>query len=151
MIKTIAVGFTPVPKKSEAERRISNFENCGVIDSENVDDKKSQDPEKAPELKQDQNSENSVISTDPQPFKPAYKKRVMPFSACSNPDFLLEKGFSIEETTGPCGGVIKPDIVFFGEGLPQVRNDLFQNHSKSFEKFRNSTELWRKMLKKSIY
>ena len=56
MIKTIAVGFTPVPKKSEAERRISNFENCGVIDSENVDDKKSQDPEKAPELKQDQNS-----------------------------------------------------------------------------------------------
>ena len=132
MIKTIAVGFGPVPNKSEAERRISNFESCGVSDSENVDCKKFQAPEKEQESNGDQNSENSIISMGPQPLKPAYKKRVIPFSACSNPDFLLEKGFSIEETTGPCGGVIKPDIVFFGEGLPQVRNYLFRNDSFSF-------------------
>ena len=145
MIKTIAVGFGPVPKKPEAERKISNLESCGVTDSENVDGKKSQDPEKEPEFKEDQNSEKSVISIGPQPFKPAYKKRVIPFSACSNPDFLLEKGFSIEETTGPCGGVIKPDIVFFGEGLPQVRNYLFRYVSLFIEQFRNFTELWKKM------
>ena len=51
--------------------------------------------------------------------EPQYKKRILPYNAIQE-DFLLGKGFSIEENTGVCGGVIKPDIVFFGEGLPQV-------------------------------
>ncbi|XP_038104404.1 NAD-dependent protein deacetylase Sirt2 [Culex quinquefasciatus] len=34
-------------------------------------------------------------------------------------DFVKEKIFADEVPTCSCGGVIKPDIVFFGEGLPE--------------------------------
>uniref|UniRef100_A0A182JX08 Deacetylase sirtuin-type domain-containing protein n=1 Tax=Anopheles christyi TaxID=43041 RepID=A0A182JX08_9DIPT len=34
-------------------------------------------------------------------------------------EFVKEKIFADEVPTCPCGGVIKPDIVFFGEGLPE--------------------------------
>ena len=71
---------------SEKERKISNVENCGLSESENIEKPKVTESEETPETKDLKPTEPSKVDETAKPIEivkpsePQYKKRILPYN-----------------------------------------------------------------------